>query len=329
MNNMLHTLAATAALALATGGAAAAGLSSAGPSISGPSFASTSINLGSYVVTGNYAIDVLGGLGLEASAVTYARDRQSLFIVPDEGLGVVEISLTGQTLSTMTFSGWPAASTNNDAEGLAYLGNGLLVVAEERLQDAFLFSYTAGGSVNLANAPSVNFGPTVGNVGIEGISVDPRDGTWFIVKQDNPAQLRGGLASFSLGGGSFSETVSFTGASSLFGLNNLSDVATLAPVNSLAGGVAANHLLVLSLDSRRLIEIDRLGNTISSLDLSGITSQAIEGVTVDERGNIYLVAEDSGTANSRLFVLSQVPEPGTWALMACGLLALAGVARRR
>ena len=314
MNNLLHTLVAAATLALAS---------------AGPAAANASINLGSYVVTGNYTIAALGGLGLEASAVTYARDRQSLFIVGDEGLGVVEISLTGQTLSTMTFSGWPAASTNNDAEGLAYLGNGVLVVAEERLQDAFRFSYQAGGSVNLANAPSVNFGPTVGNVGIEGISVDPRDGSFFIVKQDNPAQLRGGLATFSLSGGSFTETVSFTGATSLFGLNSLSDVATLAPVNSLAGGVAANHLLVLSLESRRLIEIDRLGNTISVLDLSGITNQALEGVTVDELGTIYLVAEDSGTGNSRLIVLSQVPEPGTWALMAFGLLAVAGAARRK
>lgn len=314
MNIGIRQFAAAAALALAAGAAGAA---------------ASSINLGSYAVSGNYTIDTLGGLGLEASAVTYARDRQSLFIVGDEGLGVVEISLTGQTLSTMSFSGWPAASTNRDAEGLAYLGNGLLVVAEERLQDAFLFGYQAGGSVNLANAPSVNFGPTVGNVGIEGLSVDPRDGTWFIVKQDNPVQLRGGLASFSLGGGSFTETVSFSGATSLFGLDSLSDVATLAPVNSLAGGPAAEHLLLLSLDSRRLIEIDRQGNTISSLNLSGITNQAIEGVTVDERGFIYLVAEDSGTPNSRLIVLSPVPEPGTWALMACGLLALAGVARRR
>ncbi len=317
MKNAVRTLIATAAAALtlaASGPAAASG---------------SSIQLGSYALTGNYSIDVLGGLGLEASAVTYARDRQSLFIVPDEGLGVVELSLTGQTLSSMAFSAWPSSSTNNDAEGLAYLGNGLLVVAEERLQDAFLFSYQAGGSVNLANAPSVNFGPTVGNVGIEGIAIDPRDGSVFVVKQDNPVQLRGGVASFSLGGGSFVETLGFSGASSLFGLNSLSDVASLGGVDALAGTAAANNLLLLSLDSRRLVEIDRAGNLLSSLDLGGLTAQSIEGVTIDQNGVIYLVAEDSGTPNSRLLVLSPVPEPGSWLLMGAGLWAVAAVAQRR
>ncbi len=51
--------------------------------------AQTSIDLGNYRLTGNYALDTLGALGLEASAVTYARDRNSLFFVGDEGLGIV------------------------------------------------------------------------------------------------------------------------------------------------------------------------------------------------------------------------------------------------
>jgi uncharacterized protein YjiK len=78
-------------------------------------FAGT-IDLASYQVTGNYSLDLLGGMGLEASAVTYARDRGSLFFVGDEGLGVVEISLTGQTLGSMAFNWAGTGSSNNDAE---------------------------------------------------------------------------------------------------------------------------------------------------------------------------------------------------------------------
>jgi uncharacterized protein YjiK len=83
---------------------------------------------------------------------------------------------------------------------------------------------------------------------------------------------------------------------------SLSDLQTLAPVDSFIGQPAADNLLILSLDSRRLIEINRQGQTLWSLDLMSITTQAIEGVTVDQRGTLYLVAEDTGTGNSRLFV---------------------------
>lgn len=290
--------------------------------------AADSLNLATYKLSGNYTLDTLGGMGLEASAVTYARDRGSLFFVGDEGLGVVEISLTGKTLSTMSFSGWPAASSNHDAEGLTYLGNGQLVVVEERLQDAYVFSYAAGGSVNLATAASVSFGSTVGNVGTEGISYDPRNGGSFVtVKQDNPQAVLAGGLSFAAGGGISSLTPLFD-ADAKLGLASLSDVQTLAGVDALAGTAAADHLLILSLDSRRLVEVDRSGTVLSSFDLSGVTSQAIEGVTIDEKGVIYLVAEDSGTGNSRLLVLSAVPEPSSSVLMLGGL-ALLGLVRLR
>jgi uncharacterized protein YjiK len=301
-----------------------------GLAVASACFAASAFDLSRYQLSANYALDSLGGMGLEASAVTYARDRNSLFFVGDEGLGVVEVSLTGKTLSSMRFSGWPAASTNHDAEGLTYLGNGQLVLAEERLQDAYRFGYVAGGSVNLAQADSVSFGGSAGNLGTEGISYDPRNGSFVTVKQDNPQAVLAGGLTFAAGGTGVSTMTALFDADAKLGLASLSDVQTLAPVDALAGTAAADHLLILSLDSRRLVEIDRSGNIFSSLDLSGFTNQAIEGVTIDEKGTIYLVAEDSGTPNSRLIVLtSPVPEPSSYALLLGGLGLLGWRLRRR
>src|SRR3990167_2382319 len=151
--------------------------------------AANSINLANYQVTGTYGLSTLAGSsngvsGLEASAVTYARDRGTLFYVGDEGTGVVEISLTGQTLGTMAFNWANTGSSKHDTEGLAYLGNGVLVVTEERLYDAYRFNYVAGGSANLASSSVSISNATVGNEGLEGISHDPRNGSFVMVKQD-------------------------------------------------------------------------------------------------------------------------------------------------
>ena len=290
----------------------------------------TSINLGGYTLNGSYALDTLNDMGLEASAVTYARDRGSLFFVGDEGLGVVEISRSGQTLGTMAFDWTGTGSSHNDAEGLAYLGNGELVVVDERPQIAYRFTYAKDGTVALNNTPSVAItGSTasVGNVGTEGISVDPRNGQFYTVKQDTPAQLRVSTLNFLVGGGSATTSNLFSGSADLFGLNNLSDVQTLSPIDALIGHSAASNLLILSLDSRKIVEIDSTGTVLSFFDLTALTTQAIEGVTVDELGRIYLVAEDSGTPNSRLFVLTppaSVPVPAAVWMFGSALVGVAG-----
>src|SRR5262249_30823361 len=147
-----------------------------------------------------------------------------------------------------------------------------LVVAEERLQNAYRFSYSSGGTVDLGTAPFVSIGPTIGNIGIEGISYDSRNGNFVTVKQDNPAELRifDTLTFATAAAPDAVPTTLFSGASSLFGLDSLSDVQTLAPVDALGGTPAADNLLVLSLDSHKLIEIDRLGVVHSSFDLSNV-----------------------------------------------------------
>lgn len=301
-----------------------------------PALAQASLGLANYQLVGNYALDILGGRGLEASAVTYARDRDSLFFVGDEGLGIVEISRTGVTRGSMAFNWSGTGSSNNDAEGLTYLGDGRFVVLDERPQRAYRFDYAAGGTVNLANAPFAtisNYTPS--NIGLEGISYDPRNGSFVSVKQDadgnvsrGPQEVRGGNLSFAPGGGSSTMSVLFP--ASMLGLDSLSDVQTLSVVDRLVGAPAADNLLILSLDSLKLVEATRSGVVLGSLDLSGITNQAIEGVTIDNLGNIYLVAEGAGTVSSRLLVLAApVPEPETWAMLAGGLALVAAMARRR
>ena len=307
--------------------------------------AQTSIGLGNFQLTASYALDRLGGFGLEASAVTYARDRGTLFFVGDEGLGVVEISRTGTTVGSMAFNWAGTGSTNNDTEGLTYIGNGKFAVVDERPQRAYTFDYSAGGSVALASAPYAtisNYAPS--NIGIEGISYDPRNGSFVTVKQDadgnvsrGPQEVRGGTLSFAVGGGTTSAIpVLFNAA--LLGLNSLSDVQALSVVDGLAGSAAADNLLILSLDSKKLVEVTRSGIVLSSLELGGLTStQNIEGLTIDEKGVIYLVAEQNqlpgapANAASRLFVLTStapIPEPGTYALFLGGLALLGWRARR-
>lgn len=306
-----------------------------------PAQAAGMLDLGRYSVAGIYGLDVNAGAvsGLEGSAITYARDRGTLFYVGDEGTGVIEITRTGQTIGSMAFNWANTGSTNHDTEGLTYLGGGVLAVGEERLQDVYRISYAAGGTATLASSFVSISNVVVGNNGMEGLSVDPRNGSFVTVKQQSPQDIQSGTLSFASGGGGVANMSQLFNPA-LLNLGSLSDVQTLSPIDSLAGSAAADHLLVLSLASRRLVEVDRLGNVKSSFDLSGVLPHnGIEGVTVDEHGTIYLVAEQiqdgGGTlgidpGKSQLIVLTApVPEPETYAMLAAGLALVGSVARRR
>lgn len=241
----------------------------------------------------------------EASAITYNKDTDTLFVLGDEGDGVVEVTKTGTQVNFMTLSGF------DDTEALTYVGSGKFVIAEERLQNAYQFTFSAGGSIARSSLPVADLGPTIGNIGVEGLSIDPRTGTFFGVKEKTPQRVFSAVMDFSTASSTATVTDLFTPA---LPVTDLSDIQVLATVPGIAGSSIEN-LLIYSQESNLLMEVTRTGTLVSSFSTAFLGRDNLEGVTIDSNGYIYIVGE-----NPEMFVL--VPAPGAAGLMGAGLLAL-------
>ncbi len=278
-----------------------------------PSFAAiTSLDLGNYTLSATHALP--SPAASEASAVTWNWDNGNLFVLGDEGDALVEVTKTGAFVSQMSLSGF------DDTEGLAYIGAGRFVLVEERLQDAYLLTYTAGGAVTRGSLSSISLGGTVGNIGLEGIAYERSTDSFFAVKEKTPQAVYQTGLDF---GAVTSVMPAEVFAPGSLGATDLSDITVLSNVASLVGTADGDGLLIYSQESAKLYEVGRDGVVRSTFDFAAFADSA-EGVTIDADGVIYIVDE---TPN--LYVLRPVPEPGTYALMAVGLGGLGWLSRAR
>ncbi|MCW2350907.1 SdiA-regulated domain-containing protein [Sphingobium sp. B12D2B] len=300
--------------------------------------------LDNYVVGFSKAIDTK-----EASAVAYNWDTRTLMVTNDEeeddGTNIWgEYDLNGNKTATIILSGCLSlGSSQCDAEGLTYVGNGQYVVAEERYQDIALLSQTGVDGTTRTytaypDAPTISVGSDAGNSGLEGIAYNKVTGDFFGVKERSPETI------WKISGANFgTETATVTelfDIAALPGLDRLSDIAVLS--NGIFSATPfGDNLLILSGRSFNLLEVTQAGQIVSSYDLSGFKSLVdpanqggkFEGLTLDDAGNIYLVSDDGDGPNQsylvKLSYAGSVPEPATWAMMLGGFALIGSTMRRR
>jgi uncharacterized protein YjiK len=288
----------------------------------------TGVDLATYKRVGRFDLPVPGAttpagdlLSREASAVTYNPDTDTLFLVGDEGTSIVQVRKDGTLVDTMTL-GTKAGSTApefEDTEGLAYVGNGRFVLTEERTRQVNRFVYVGGGTLRRTDVQTVKLGPTVGNEGIEGVTNDPATGGLVGVKEMTPQGLFATTVDFVAGTATNGSAT--TAPTDLFdpakvGTADLSDVYALANVPSVTGA-EAGHLLVISQESGRVVEVDRTGTVDSTLTIQGdadnpltVPAQTHEGVTMDADGHLYVVNEGGGgTDRPQLWVYAPSSVP--------------------
>ena len=229
---------------------------------------------------------VVEGLVDDLSALAFDRERRLLVSVTNQPPQLVELSLDGELLRTVKLRGF------SDPEAIEYIAPGLFVIADERDQrlvevhlddDARIF--------DAAGAPQLSLGIGLnGNKGLEGLAYDSVNEVLLVAKERDPLRI------FEIRG--FPQRQPGT----TLDVRVLEDVQRdarlfMQDISSLDFDDTSGHLLVLSDESRLLLELNREGLPISSLSLQagrhGLTKSVpqAEGVALDDRGVLYLISE--------------------------------------
>jgi uncharacterized protein YjiK len=227
----------------------------------------------------------------ELSGLTYSAASNTLFSVTGKNPQLIELTLTGEVLRRIELHGL------SNPEGVEVLSDGRLAVLDERQRTLTTFRLDKlTVSLDAGDFPSFDLGfAKAGNKGFEGIAWDSRNERVLLGKE------RGPLGLFSL---------PFPGEDGAAGaLQPLpSGHLFLRDISSLSYDARTGHALVLSDESRLLLEVDAQGEPVSFISLSGGFNglhrgiKQAEGVTMDGLGNIYIVSEPN-----LFYVLSKLP----------------------
>lgn len=214
----------------------------------------------------------------ETSGLTWNPLTGTLFTVTGEQL--VEFTPAGVVLRRVVLTGFA------DPEAVEALGDGRLAIVDERRRLVAVFRLEPGvESLDLEDLASYDLGfADAGNKGFEGLAWNPRTQRLLLAKERDPQGL------FEL---------PFPGEDGAPGaLQALSSQPLLVrDISSVTIDPRSGHTLLLSDESRLLVELDLQGTPRSFISLFGGLNGLVqgieqaEGVAMDGEGNIYVVGE--------------------------------------
>lgn len=225
----------------------------------------------------------------ETSGLTWNPLTGTLFTITSHEL--VEVSPAGVVLRRVALRGF------SDPEAVEALGDGRMAIVDERRRLVAVFRLEPGAeSLDLGDLASYDLGfADAGNKGFEGLAWNPRSQRLLLAKERDPQ----GLFELPL----------VAGEGAVGALEALPDQPLLVrDISSVTIDPRSGHTLMLSDESRLLVELDLQGRPRSFLSLFGGLNGLVhgieqaEGVAMDGEGNIYVVGEPN-----RFYVFSRRP----------------------
>ncbi|OYW96076.1 MAG: DNA-binding protein [Pseudomonadales bacterium 32-61-5] len=220
------------------------------------------------------------------SGLTFDDRRNHLWAVVNNPEELIALDRDGTFLARYPLSGFV------DVEGITYLGDDLLVMAEERSQSLVIVPVPqAPGALQREDYASITLALGDGeNSGFEGVGYDRSGDRLFVVKEHSPRKL------YEIQG----IRASLSGQMNLKIIDReawIEDKGMASDLASVHFDERTGHLVLLSEEAKLLMELDANGSLVSYRSLwrgfAGLESSVpqAEGVTFDAGGDMYLVSE--------------------------------------
>lgn len=235
---------------------------------------------------------VVAGIDKNLSGLAFNTDTNQLIAVINRPATLLTMDLEGRVLHRHRLR------HASDVEGVAYLGNNHIALVEEGRNRVVIAQLpkTGNGELDLQKAASFSLDLATSkenthvNAGFEGLGYDQVHDQLYVAKEHSPRALYriSGLGDYAKSGRLVMRVENLDAW--------LKDGNIGTDLSSVEFNAVNGHLLLLSDESQRIIELDQTGAVVNRMELRGMPGSnegvpQAEGLAVGPRDTLYMVSE--------------------------------------